>query len=94
MNMNMVRFFGVRRFSTTWALALATVMLAVGARPAEACQCSANPPCAAVWKADAVFVGTVIDRVQEPVGGSISWVVHNVAVNQRLHGAIDSFIAA
>ena len=90
MNVKMLRYFGVRRFSTTWALA--TLMLAVGAHPAEPCQCSANPPCAAVWKADAVFVGTVIDRGQEPVGGSISWIVHKVAVNQRLHGAIDSFI--
>jgi hypothetical protein len=39
-----------------------------------------------------VFVATVLDRVQEPVGGSISWTVHNVAVSQRLHGVIDSLI--
>jgi hypothetical protein len=45
-----------------------------------------------VWRADAVFVGTVLDRVEEAVGGSISWTVQNVAVNQRLHGAIDSFV--
>lgn len=64
----------------------------VGVRSAEACSCFANPPCAAVWKADAVFVGTVVDRVQEPVGGSISWTVHKVAVDQRLHGAIDTLV--
>lgn len=92
MNIDMVQFLRLLG-SRAWPLALTTVLLPIAARPAEACSCFANPPCAAVWKADAVFVGTVIDRVQEPVGGSISWTVHSVAVNQRLHGAIDSFIA-
>lgn len=84
--MNMVPVFLCRH------VALATVLLAAaaGARRAEACSCFANPPCAAVWNANAVFVGTVIDRVQEPLGGSISWTVYNVSVNQRLHGAVDS----
>lgn len=82
------------KFGRSWHIALTTVILvwAASARPAEACSCFANPPCAAVWKADAVFVGTAIDRVQEPVGGSISWTVHKVAVNERLHGTVDAFI--
>lgn len=81
-------------FPAASQVAVVTVLLAsaAGARLAEACSCSANPPCAAVWQADAVFVGTVIDRVDEHVGGAINWTVHNVAVNQRLHGAIGSFV--
>jgi hypothetical protein len=51
-----------------------------------------NPPCAAVWRADAVFIGTVVDRTPERVGGSLSWTVHKVAVNQTLRGSVDSFI--
>src|SRR5262245_538790 len=93
MNLNMVRS-GVDRFPSAWPVALATVLLVsgTGARSAEACSCFTNPPCAAVWKADAVFVGTIVDTVQEPVGGALHWTVHKVAVNQPLHGAIDSFI--
>ena len=40
--------------------------------------------------ADVVFVGTVIDQVREPVGGSLGWTVYSVFVNQRLRGAVDS----
>ena len=72
------------------ALAALLLMSSAGARRAEACSCLTNPPCAAVWTADAVFVGTVVDRVQERVGGSISWTVSYVSVDQRVHGAIDS----
>ena len=73
---------------------VATVLLIWGAdaRPANACSCSANPPCAAVWKADAVFVGTVVDRSPERLGGSLSWTVYKVAVGQPLRGSVDSFI--
>jgi protocatechuate 3,4-dioxygenase beta subunit len=39
-----------------------------------------------------VFVGTVVDRTPERVGGSLSWTVHKVAVNQTLRGSVDSFI--
>jgi hypothetical protein len=60
--------------------------------PAAACGCFDNPPCAAVWKADAVFVGTVTDRRLERIAGNLSWMVDDVAVSQRLRGAIDSSI--
>jgi len=33
--------------------------LAAAPRDASACECDLNPPCAAFWKADAVFVGRV-----------------------------------
>jgi hypothetical protein len=64
----------------------------VGPPAAEACSCDQNPPCAAAWKADAVFIGTIVERTQEPLGGTLSWTVHHVAVNQRLLGAIGPFV--
>src|SRR5688500_10046121 len=74
------------------ALTLLFLVAPVLLRTAAACSCGANPPCAAVWRADAVFVGTVVDRTPERVGGSLSWTVHKVAVNQTLRGSVDSFI--
>jgi carboxypeptidase family protein len=76
------------------ALAAMFLITPVGLRTAAACSCgaAANPPCAAVWRADAVFVGTVVDRTPERVGGSLSWAVHKVAVHQTLRGSVDSFI--
>jgi hypothetical protein len=83
-----------RRFAGACQVALATVLLvsAVDVQRAEACSCFANPPCAAVWKADAVFIGTVVDRAPERIGGSLSWTVHKVAVGQTLRGSVDSFL--
>jgi hypothetical protein len=71
-------------------LAVSLVVLPIGAKVAEACECSDNPPCAAVSKADAVFVGTVVETLPEPLGGTLSWTVHTIAVNQRLHGSVES----
>jgi hypothetical protein len=82
------RLLGLR----PWSLGLITVLLSIGARPADACSCFANPPCAAVWKADAVFIGTVVEEASERIGGSLSWTVHKVAVGQVLRGPIDSFV--
>ena len=77
----------------THRLLLAAILVgSAGLRVAEACSCYDNPPCAAVWKADAVFVGTVVERAQEPIGGTINWTVHHVAVNQRLHGSVEPFV--
>ena len=56
---------------------------------AAACSCGINPPCAAAWQADTVFVGTVLDRASEVVGGSLSWTVYRIAVTQALRGSVD-----
>ena len=71
---------------------VALVVLFSGPRLAEACTCSENPPCSAVWRADAVFVGTVVEQVRESLGGSLGWTVHNIAVSQPLHGSVNPFI--
>jgi hypothetical protein len=98
MSMNMASFLrrrtAARRFAGAWHAVLAAVLLisAVDAQRADACSCFANPPCAAVWKADAVFIGTVVDRAPERIGGSLSWTVHKVAVGQTLRGSVDSFL--
>lgn len=55
---------------------------------AAACFCGINPPCAAVWQAEAVFVGTVLDRASEVVGGSLSWTVHRIAVSRTLRESL------
>ena len=73
-------------------LAVSLVVLPIGAKVAEACECYDNPPCAAVWKADAVFVGTVVETMPEPLGGTISWTVQKIAVNQQLHGSVESSV--
>jgi hypothetical protein len=74
-------------------LLLAALLISfAGRRESEACSCDQNPPCAAAWRADAVFVGTIVERTQEPLGGTLSWTVHHVAVNQRLLGSIEPFV--
>ena len=82
----------VRAAALRGALTLLFLVAPVLLRTAAACGCDANPPCAAVWRADAVFVGTVVDTTSERIGGSLSWTVHTVAVNQTLRGSVDSFI--
>jgi hypothetical protein len=63
-------------------------------RTAAACTCdiNANPPCAAVWRADAVFIGTVAEEAVEPIAGNLSWTVHKINVNHPLQGNVDSSI--
>jgi hypothetical protein len=73
-------------------LAVSLVILPLGARVAEACSCYENPPCSAVWRADAVFVGTVVEQLEESLSRTLSWTVHKVVVDRRLHGAPDSRI--
>jgi protocatechuate 3,4-dioxygenase beta subunit len=74
------------------ALTLLLLVAPALVRTAAACFCGANPPCAAVWRADAVFVGVVVERNRERVGGSLSWIVHKVAVKRVLRGSVDSLI--
>src|SRR5215217_8920890 len=82
----------VRAAALRCALTLLFLVTPVLLRTAAACSCGANPPCAAVWRADAVFIGTVVDRTPERVGGSLSWTVHKIAVSQTFRGSVDSFI--
>ena len=77
------------RRTTVAIFALVVLFSPAGLRVGEACSCYDNPPCSAVWKADAVFVGTVVETMPEPLGGTISWTVHKIAVNQRLHGSVE-----
>jgi hypothetical protein len=71
---------------------VALVVLFSGRRLAEACSCNENPPCAAVWRADAVFVGRAGQRVAESLGGTLSWTVQTIVVDQPLHGAVDPLV--
>src|SRR3954452_19796395 len=71
-----------------FAVAALWLITPAGIPAAEACVCDANPPCAATWSADAVFVGTVVNDVWEPLGGSLTWLVHNVAVTQTLRRSV------
>ena len=61
-------------------------------RTAAACTCDVNatPPCAAVWRADAVFIGTVVEEAVERIAGNLSWAVHRISVSQRLQGETSS----
>jgi hypothetical protein len=74
------------------ALAALSLIAPVGVPVAEACVCDANPPCAATWYADVVFVGTAVNEIPEALGGSFTWIVQNVAVTQKLRGSIDGSV--
>ena len=74
-------------------LSLMVLVAPVIQETAAACSCGGpNPPCAAAWHADAVFIGLVIDRRTERIGGTISWTVYKIAVSQTLRGSVDPFI--
>ena len=62
-------------------------------RPTAACGCMDNPSCSAVWKADAVFVGTVTERRMERIAAHTSWQLTEVAVSQRLRGEIEASVS-
>jgi hypothetical protein len=68
------------------------IVVASWARTAAACACDENPPCAAVWHADAVFIGKAVYAYSEPIGPSTSWWVNTISVSQPLRGAIDPVV--
>jgi hypothetical protein len=86
------RAFLPQRCALRLAFAALWLFTPIGLPVAEACVCDLNPPCAATWQADAVFVGTVVTQLPEPLGGSLSWIVRNVAVTQKLRGSVDASI--
>jgi hypothetical protein len=47
----------------------------------------ANPPCAAAWKADAIFIGTAVENIEEHLGGHLYWTVQRLQVSRVLRGA-------
>jgi protocatechuate 3,4-dioxygenase beta subunit len=75
--------------------ALLVVLLVIGphAQKAAACSCGGIiPPCAAAWRADAVFIGTAVEQVAERLGGNLNWHVTRVSVHQRLRGDVSGSI--
>jgi hypothetical protein len=82
----------VKRWALHSAWTLLFLIAPVGSRVAEACVCDLNPPCAATWKADAVFVGTIMNQTLQPLSGPLSWTVRNVAVTQKLRGTVDASV--
>ena len=74
------------------AVAALLVVCSAGVRSAEACSCPATLACAAAWRADAVFIGTVVDSKPERVGGLLSWTVTSVAVSQTFRGSVGAFV--
>ena len=45
-----------------------------------------NPPCAAAWKADAVFIATAVETFEERIGGNLYWTVQRLFVTRTLRG--------
>jgi hypothetical protein len=60
------------------------------ASTADACSCYANPPCAAAWRADAVFIARVAYVATEPVGGKLRWQIYGLNVDRVFLGQVDS----
>src|SRR5688572_26578882 len=74
------------------AFAFALLLTPVGVKTAAACSCASNPPCAAVWQADAIFVGTVVDNAPLRVGKFLSVSAERVAVHQVVRGSVESVV--
>ena len=82
----------MRRLCFRTALLLVLLVSPAAVRTAEACSCMSNPPCAAAWKADAVFIATAVDTVEEHLGGHLYWTVERLMVTRTLRGAVGSSI--
>lgn len=76
-----------RRVVLAAACCLSTLLVPT---TADACSCFANPPCAATWKADAVFIARVAYGAMEPVAGKLRWMVYRLNVDQVFVGQVDS----
>jgi hypothetical protein len=61
-----------QRCALRLAFAALWLFTPIGLPVAEACVCDLNPPCAATWQADAVFVGTIVNQTLEPLSGPLS----------------------
>ena len=72
---------------TVRSIIVVTLLLGGGALDvAEACSCMSNPPCAAAWRADAVFVATALPAAEEHVGGHLYWIMQKLFVTRTLRG--------
>ena len=69
------------------AVLLAVLITPATVRTANACSCMLNPPCAAVWRTDAVFIATAVENVEEHLGGHVYWTVQRLLVTRTLRGA-------
>ena len=72
-------------------LALAFLTGPPFAREAVACECNPTPACAAFWRAEAVFTGTVVEQPMERLGGKLSWTVSKISVERVYRGTVDPF---
>ena len=55
---------------------------------AEACFCPPIPPCSAAWRAEAVFIATAVEDVEEHLGGHLYWTVQRLDVTRILRGTV------
>ena len=67
------------------AIGLACFLVA-GTRDASGCMCPLNPPCAAFWRADAVFVGHVTANERRHADGQPSETVTTLTVFRTFRG--------
>jgi Carboxypeptidase regulatory-like domain len=78
----------MHRVSVRTALLLILLVSPAAVGTADACMCPLNPACSAAWMADAVFVATAADMVEERVGGHLYWHVQRLVVRRTLRGTV------
>jgi hypothetical protein len=76
----------MRHCSLRAALLLIVLVSPAALRTAEACSSMPNPPCSAAWKAEAVFIATAVENVEEHLGGHLFWTVQRFLVTRALRG--------
>lgn len=70
-------------------LVLLLLLSPVGQRVAEGCFCGVIQPCEAIAWAEAVFVGRVVERVQEKIDGNLLGPVYRLSVTKTLVGTLE-----